>query len=172
MGPGSWTAAAILSVTEDVFLAAGAAYELYTATYTLGADEGLAPIDFCEAGDPVIAIALGTPEDEVIFPTLGDGTIGICPGLTRGDADGDLDFVALLDAIFVLAYGFLDGPEPPCLDAADADDDGTVTALIDGIYMLAYAFVGGPAPPFPGPDGCAVDPTADALDCAVAAVCE
>ncbi len=88
----------------------------------------------------------------------------------RGDVDGSGGVSALLDALYLLSYGFLSGPAPPCLQAADADDSGGVAPLIDALYLLTWAFLSGPAPPAPGPV-CGVDGTADALDCRVSA-CE
>ncbi len=161
----SWTAAAFLSLVGDDFLAAGGRYELYTAAYTLGGVPGLAPITFCEVGDPVIVSALGTPEDDVIFPTLEAGSI-LIPGFIRGDANGVLGFELLLDPLFALTWAFLEGPDPPCLDAVDADDDGDVIVLEDALYSLYAVFVPG-SPPIPAPaPGCGVDPTADTLGCA------
>ncbi len=89
----------------------------------------------------------------------------------RGDADGSDTVSPLLDALFLLTYGFLDGPVPPCLDAADIDDSGALSPLLDALYLLQWAFVEGPAPPAPG-GGCGPDETSDDLDCAKPAACE
>lgn len=91
----------------------------------------------------------------------------------RGDVDGNGSVIGLVDGIYLLAFGFSDGPSPPCFDAADVDDNGTAIALIDGIYLLTWAFSDGPSPPAPGPTVCGPDDSSDPLDCAViAAACD
>ncbi len=83
----------------------------------------------------------------------------------RGDVDGDGFVNSLLDAIALLNWSFLGGPEPACLDAADADDSGGVLALLDALRLLLWGFQDGLAPPAPGPDRCGPDPSDDAVDC-------
>jgi hypothetical protein len=65
----------------------------------------------------------------------------------RGDAtgDGELD---LADALSILAYLFLDGAPPPCLDVADSNGDGEED-IGDAIFLLWHLYAGGAAP---GPD--------------------
>ncbi|HLU49806.1 MAG TPA: hypothetical protein VK116_17030, partial [Planctomycetota bacterium] len=70
---------------------------------------------------------------------------------------------SLTDAVLLLAWLFLSGPAPSCVDAADMDDSGT-TNLSDAIYLLRALFDGGPQLP-PPTMSCGVDPTPDALDC-------
>lgn len=82
----------------------------------------------------------------------------------RGDADGDGSFSGLQDGLFVLGFGFLDGPAPVCMEAADGDGDGTLTPLIDAVYLLTHQFLAGPPPPAPYPD-CGVDPAPPGLGC-------
>lgn len=162
----AWVGAVILDASTDSVLAAGAMSEIYTAIYELGDAEGFAPLSFCETGDPILVNAVLVEDHEAVVPEFADGSIGIGPGFHRGDADGDGVVVALLDAMFLLVYGFLDGPAPPCADAADADDDGAVDPLVDAVFTLEYAFAGGLTPPYPGPTGCGVDATTgDAFDC-------
>lgn len=92
--------------------------------------------------------------------------------MERGDADNDDTFSPLVEAIFILYFAFLDGPEPPWLDAADADDSGKVQGLVDSLYVPGYGFTGGPAPPWPGPNVCGVDYSSDRIDCnAIAEAC-
>ena len=88
--------------------------------------------------------------------------------------------MALLDAVYMLNWGFMDGEEPPCLDAADIDDSGLINALLDSLYLLTWAFIGGDRypdpPPDPGTETCGSDPTDDDEDtveigCAVAPDC-
>ena len=73
------------------------------------------------------------------------------PRFIRGDADGNGDFVGLVDGLFILIWNFQGGPEPPCLVAADADGDEVVNGLVDTLYLLAHQFAGGPPPPAPYP---------------------
>jgi hypothetical protein len=84
------------------------------------------------------------------------------PRFIRGDSNGD-STVDLSDAVFSLAYLFLGGTPPGCIDAADADDDGAVD-IVDPVFTLAFLFLDGLRPPepfeFPGPD-----PTGDDLPC-------
>lgn len=84
----------------------------------------------------------------------------------RGDCDGDGTINALVDVLYLLAFGFQGGPPPPCDDASDVDDDGMQNPLVDGLYLLATGFIfGSPDPPPPYPD-CGLDPTDDMLECA------
>ncbi len=83
----------------------------------------------------------------------------------RGDADSDGQ-ISITDVIVILGFGFLGGPPPPCLDAADFDDDGVIIPMLDGITYFLFLFGPGPPPPPPG-FVCGLDPTADALDCAM-----
>ena len=80
----------------------------------------------------------------------------------RGDPDGD-GVHTLTDAVFILSFLFLGGPEPVCEDAADTDDSGSVE-LNDAVYILNFLFLAGdePRPPFPELGD---DPTDDLLDC-------
>ena len=87
-----------------------------------------------------------------------------CSNFLRGDVDGNGSFTPVVDAIFLLTYGFLMGPEPPCLDAADVDDDGVTDALVDAIHLLEFGFTMGPPPPPPHPL-CGSDPTPDDVGC-------
>ena len=84
--------------------------------------------------------------------------------LIRGDVDADGTLNTLIDAIYLLNFGFQMGAAPPCMDTADVDDDATVDPLVDGFYLLLFGFSGGPPPPPPYPD-CGVDTTPDALGC-------
>ena len=89
------------------------------------------------------------------------------PLFIRGDADGDGRVQGLFDGIFLLKYGFLEGPAPGCFDAADVDGNNALHSLIDPLYLLKWAFTNGPAPPDPGPTDCGPDPegSADGIDC-------
>jgi hypothetical protein len=80
----------------------------------------------------------------------------------RGNVNGD-DHTDLSDAVFILSFLFLQGPEPACLKAADTDDTGIVD-LTDPVYLLNYLFLSGPAPFAPFPE-CGLDPTVDGVTC-------
>lgn len=132
-------------------------------------DEGAADLVFLPGdadGDFDIDFVVGNVSSRHVHLVRTVALPGV-PELRRGDVDGDGVFSGLVDALFLLNFQFGGGDTPPCLDAADADDDGTITGLVDGLYLLAFQFLGGPAPSFPGPFRCGVDPTGDALDCAV-----
>ncbi len=88
----------------------------------------------------------------------------------RGDCDGDDILNTLTDTLFLLAFGFLQGPQPLCLDAADVDNDGVVNALVDGLALLTFGFLMGDPPPAPFPD-CGHDTEADSLQCVASAGC-
>ena len=87
------------------------------------------------------------------------------PVFLRGDADNNGTVFGLIDAFFILEFGFNNGPSPDCEDAADADDNGVIFALIDAVYILQFALAGGPPPPAPGATTCGSDATSDTLDC-------
>ena len=82
----------------------------------------------------------------------------------RGDVIVD-DSLNLIDALGILNYLFISGPDPDCFDSADVNDDGSI-GLPDALALLNYLFSNGapPAAPFPNPGA---DPTADTLpgDC-------
>jgi hypothetical protein len=59
-----------------------------------------------------------------------------------GDANGDGQ-VNLADAVYIVNYLFIGGPEP--LEAGDANCDGEVD-LADAVYLVNYLFIGGPPP--------------------------
>jgi hypothetical protein len=87
----------------------------------------------------------------------------------RGDASAD-DEINLTDAISLLNYLFLSGPQPTCLRSGDSDDDGRLN-LTDGINILSYLFLNGLAPPEPF-TSCGLDGTEDELGCEAFAPCE
>lgn len=113
-----------------------------------------------DAGDPASTLIPGTTRTDNV-PDSGVIDMGFhrllpTPTYYRGDVDGDDTLNALVDAIFLLAFGFQGGPTPPCLDEADVDGDGNNNALVDTIYLLAFGFQGGPEPPAPFPCGSAL----------------
>jgi hypothetical protein len=97
-----------------------------------------------------------------IFLALVDVPTAHPARLIRGDADSS-GAIDITNAISSLAYQFLGGPAPCCLDAIDADDGGTID-ITDPVYVLGFLFLGGPRPPAPFP-ACGPDPTEDNLDC-------
>ncbi len=83
----------------------------------------------------------------------------------RGDVDGD-GIVTENDSSYMMDWIFGIEQEPPCLDAADLNDDGYVN-VTDSTQLLNYIHTPGspvPSAPFPEPG---IDPTTDALDCAI-----
>lgn len=78
----------------------------------------------------------------------------------RGDVSGDGVTQGLLDALYLLTWGFLGGDSTPCREAADVNDDGAVSPLLDALALLEWAFsLGGEDPPSPGPTKCGIDAT-------------
>jgi hypothetical protein len=74
----------------------------------------------------------------------------------RGDCNGDGAVSGVVtDAVFMLNFNFLGGPEPSCVAACDADADGAFSGTVtDAVYVLNFNFLGGPAPPVPPFPGC------------------
>src|SRR5882762_2497632 len=79
----------------------------------------------------------------------------------RGDCNADGQVTGTVsDALFLLQFKFLGGPEPQCLDACDANGDGHTGSVTDAIFLLNFNFLDGQKPPpAPFPD-CGVDPAA------------
>ena len=123
-------------------------------------------------GAPPVAVIVVTGIERSNL-TLEDGEIEVVAGIVnivgalpalpflRGDASGDGTVSGIGDGLFLLRYGFQEGPEPPCMDAADADDGGSVSGLSDGLFMLRWGFQEGAPPPEPGTEVCGTDPTDD-----------
>ncbi len=78
-------------------------------------------------------------------------------GFLRGDVNED-GHVDIADMISLLAYLFLGGPGPVCLDVADVNDDGAID-IADPTAGLNYLFLGGSEPPAPGPKAPGFDGT-------------
>lgn len=66
--------------------------------------------------------------------------------LQRGDVDHDGEIVNISDLVFLVAYMFQDGIEPPCQEEADVDADGEIINISDLVYLIAYMFQDGPEP--------------------------
>jgi len=61
-----------------------------------------------------------------------------------GDADNS-GAVNILDATYLIAYLYKDGPPPPCPEEGDANGNGA-TNILDVTYLINYLYKGGPAP--------------------------
>ncbi len=113
-------------------------------------------------GEPPVATTVSS-DGMSINVALDDGTVALTPiggaqRFLRGDSNGSGDVSALVDALHLLTWTFLEGDPPPCLDAADVDDSGVVSALLDALYLLEWQFLSGEDPPPPGPFECGIDP--------------
>jgi len=124
-----------------------------------------------------LADGLGTPplsnvyvvdNDSVPVTELSQGFIWVdgverpVPAFLRGDSNHD-QVIDMTDAIAILSYKFLGGPEPECMDAADINDDSAVN-MTDSVFLLSFLFNGTRAPPAPMPT-VGHDPTPDRLGC-------
>jgi len=77
---------------------------------------------------------------------IGDICDDICCGVS-GDLDHNQTGPDIADLVFLVAYMFTGGPEPPCMGEGDANGDGSPTPdIADLVYIVAYMFSGGPAP--------------------------
>ncbi len=143
---------------------------------SIGADGSLQPLQF-EVLDltptpggfiaNIIAFIILSAEPAVGVSLDGDfrgyARAGDAPArFRRGDANADFDY-NIGDPVFLLAWLFRNGAQPPCLKAADENDDGALN-LADVVYALWNIFLGGPNPPAPFPR-CGEDPTPDNLSC-------
>jgi hypothetical protein len=128
-------------------------------------------ISFCVAGDleePPRETTLSVFRGNIVAavaPAVGCGVVEVTAGaaFVRGDANADGMPLNIGDALFILQYLFVAGPEPSCMDAADANDSQGVD-MSDGVYILQRLFAGGSALPPPHP-GCGRDLTADTTGC-------
>lgn len=70
-----------------------------------------------------------------------------CVGI-RGNVDGDaLDEITIADLVYLVAYMFSGGSEPPCLKEANINGDIFEEIDIeDLVYLVSYMFGGGPQP--------------------------
>lgn len=164
-----WTAAVLISF---FILSEEQVGEVRVAEYTVLAPLGtITPLEFCDTlGDPPVAITIVEGTSATSIPTTVAGSMEVVPAFRRGDADADGVVNVLADAIYLLSFGFMGGPPPPCDDAVDVDDNGVLNSLSDGLALLSYGFLGGPPPAPPG-IVCGVDPTPDVLGCTTYSDC-
>ena len=110
--------------------------------------------------------------NETITKTAMDIVIPPDPEFIRGDANDD-GINNIADAIWILNGAFRNPPYVPaaCEDASDANDDGFVDPIVEVAFILSYQFSAGMAPPPPF-NGCGIDPTPDALNCAPGSMTE
>lgn len=110
----------------------------------------------------------GTPDSDLIIRAAAARNFWL-HDFVRGDVNQD-DQVDLSDAMATLAYLFMGGSEPECLDAADGNDSGTLD-LSDAVFTLTFLFLGGG--PLPPPSRCGkIDPTPnDRLTCVAFPTC-
>ena len=134
-------------------------YQLADVTYQCGDVPVVTSAGICAGlGAPPIDFLLQDVLNNAWIPTTVDAVVTIDVPIAptefiRGDGDGDGTFVALTDALFLLAFQFNQGPPPPCMEAADVDGNGVFVGLIDSLYILNYQFTGvTPAPPAPFPN--------------------
>lgn len=126
----------ITGVFYDAFNAGAGTHRVVTSSTTIGGYDG----------------------DLVLLQSVLLGALSPPPSpFIRGDTDGNGIFNALADGLYLLGFGFLGGPAPPCLESADADGDAAQNALADALFILTHGFLGGPAPSAPHPS-CGDDP--------------
>jgi len=81
--------------------------------------------------------------------TDGDGIGDACETccVVRGDVDHSGSGPDIADLVYLVAYMFEGGPEPPCIEEADFDGiGGSFPDIADLVYVVNYMFDGGPAP--------------------------
>jgi hypothetical protein len=66
------------------------------------------------------------------------------PAYICGDASGD-DELNISDAVYIINYIFISGPEPDPIEAADSNCDGTCN-ISDAVIIINYIFIGGVPP--------------------------
>jgi len=64
----------------------------------------------------------------------------------RGDINHDGTAPNISDLVFLVAYMFQEGPEPPSPEEADINGSGGPPDISDLVYLVTYMFQVGPAP--------------------------
>ncbi len=71
------------------------------------------------------------------------GSSGCC--VLRGDTNHDGTAPDIADLIYLVAFMFQEGPEPPCMDEANVNgQDDVQPDIADLIYLVSYMFQEGP----------------------------
>ncbi len=89
-------------------------------------------IEMHDSGDPMMA-------DTMKFAFKIDPPLPMC-----GDANAD-QTVTVSDAVYLINYVFMQGPEPDPFEVGDVNCDGKIS-LVDIIYIVNYVFKSGPEP--------------------------
>ena len=153
-----WTVGVVVNLLDQDNLPPGLNLELHTAVYDILAP-GEATLQHCTLGNPPAQTILVNENGDTIYPVTQEGFINPNPprSFIRGDVDGNGIVNVLVDSLLLLAFQFIGGPAPPCLEAADGDGNSVLNGLVDSLYILAHGFLGGPPPPAPYPE-CGPDP--------------
>ncbi|MCA8961981.1 MAG: hypothetical protein KDC38_15755, partial [Planctomycetes bacterium] len=127
-----------------------------------GANAATYTVDFATTGDNGSYDCIVTGDCTSVLSDAVTVTVELCGELIRrGDANSD-GVVNVADAIFIINWQFLSGPQL-CLKAMDSNDDGLVN-VADVVFLIVWAFQGGAEPPAPF-SACGIDPTLDSLSC-------
>ena len=162
-------AAEVLSLTEDRDMPVGR-HILATATYEVLSPPGpggtrIEITDRLARRDTrPVAVNLTIDGRSRVPRFLTDGHLLGKPVFHRGDPDAD-GRITVSDAVSIIVFVHLQGPQPPCLEAADWDDGGRVDSA-DAAALLAWLFSRGTPPAEPGPPGapCGLDPAGSPAD--------
>jgi len=113
-------------------------------------------VDFPGAFDPAVPLEASWAADWPFLHTGGFlGSVGEPPCdclpvnccIERGDVNYDGGLPDISDLVFLIAYMFGGGPEPPCMLNSDINGDGEeLPNISDLVYLIAYMFTGGPPP--------------------------
>lgn len=98
-------------------------------------------------GDQGTLVSAYATYDGIISPIalVAYGPVSCCD--VRGNIDGDpIPTINIADLVYLVAYMFQGGPEPPCMEEADLDGDDTGPNIADLVYFVNYMFNAGPAP--------------------------
>jgi len=133
-------------------------------TITLEATGGTGAIVWSDLNDDLVLYGLGivenriegTPtdtatlelviraEDEVGAISDRNVSLTIGPYYICGDANGDGSGPDISDLVYLVAYMFQSGPEPPVIAAVDVDSSGSGPDINDLVYLVSYMFQQGP----------------------------
>ncbi len=123
-------------------------YQVAADNALVGSCADITPVN--GMGQPVIQNIL-TIDGISSLPELSPGTVCFIDSepFLRGDAndDGGLN---LADAIYLIAYIFVDGEAPLCRSAANSNSDANVD-IGDVIFIINHQFLAGPPPSAPYP---------------------